>query len=234
MTAPRVEFVITEHPPAITPARERHYEELRQRLEEFAGVAVGRRRYDDPVEFKDAAAVVLSGSFEPWSVHSPGALASLGERLGRYAGPVLGICAGMQLQVLFAGGTVAPRAQPEVGFAPVELLREDPLLEGLGPAPVVYMHHAEDVTAVPEEVVVLARSRGCAVEAIAAPDRRWWGTQFHPECFSGEHPEGARVLSNFFALAGLGERREAGSAEAARRTAGGLVAASAADAASAG
>ena len=213
MKAPCVEFVITEHPPAITDAREQHYEELRQRLQDLAGVAVSSRRYDDPADFDGAAAVVLSGSFEPWSVHSPRALAGLAERIGAYGGPVFGICAGMQLQVMFAGGTVGPRAEPEVGFGAVELLREDPLLEGLGPAPVVYMHHAEDVTAVPEELVVLARSRGCAVEAIAAPERRWWGTQFHPECFSDAHPDGARVLANFFSLAGVGEGRARGSAE---------------------
>ena len=213
MTPAHVEFVITEHPPAITAAREEHYEQLRQRLERLAGVAVSSRRYDDAADMEDAAAVVLSGSFEPWSVHSPRALTSLAECLTRYEGPVLGICAGMQLQVMFAGGMVGPRAQPEVGFGPVELVQEDPLLDGLDPVPVVYKHHAEDVKAVPEEFVVLARSPRCAVEAIAAPRYRWWGTQFHPECFSDEHPEGARLLANFFALAGLGERDEVGSAE---------------------
>jgi GMP synthase (glutamine-hydrolysing) len=214
MRAAGVEFVITEHPPAITAARETHYEQLRQRLEELAGVAVSTRRYDDPADLDHAAAVVLSGSFEPWSVHSREALARLAERVRRYEGPVLGICAGMQLQVMFAGGMVGPRTTPEVGFGKVELLKEDPLFEGVGPAPVVYEHHAEDVTTVPEEVDVLARSPGCAVEAIAVPHRRWWGTQFHPECFSEEHPDGGRILANFFRLAGLGARREVGSAEA--------------------
>jgi GMP synthase-like glutamine amidotransferase len=205
MNAGCVEFVITEHPPAIDGAREQHYEALRQRLQQLAGAAVRSRRYDNPAGFDGAAAVVLSGSFEPWAVHSPHALAGLAQRIEAYAGPVFGICAGMQLQVMFAGGTVGPRAAPEIGFGPVEPLREDPLLEGLGSAPVVYKHHAEDVKTVPEGFAVLARSRACAVEAIVAPHRRWWGTQFHPECFSDAHPEGARVLANFFSLAGVGE-----------------------------
>jgi GMP synthase-like glutamine amidotransferase len=207
MTGPYVEFVLSEHPPAITPAREQHYEQLRQRLEALAGVAVRSRRYDAPADFDGAAAVVLSGSFEPWSVHSGDALAGLAERVERYGGPVFGICAGMQLQVMFAGGTVGPRAQPEVGFGPVEIIRDDPLLDGLGPAPIVYKHHAEDVKAVPAEFVVLARSAGCAVEAIAAPHRRWWGTQFHPECFNEEHPDGATMLSNFFSMTRLAPRK---------------------------
>jgi GMP synthase-like glutamine amidotransferase len=206
MTAAYVEFVLTEHPPAITPERESHYEEVRRRLERLAGVPVRSRRYDLSADFDDATAVILSGSFEPWSVHSRDALAGLAERVERYAGPVLGICAGMQLQVMFAGGMVAPRVAPEVGFGSVEILRRDGLLGGLGPTLVAYKHHAEDVTAVPSEFTVLARSAGCPVEAIAVPRRQWWGTQFHPECFTDEHPEGARVLANFFALAGLGGR----------------------------
>lgn len=209
MTPPYVEFVITEHPPAITPTRQRHYEELRQRLEGLSGVAVRSRGYDDPADFGTAAAVILSGSFESWSVHSRTALTGLAERLERYRGPVFGICAGMQLQVMFAGGTLRPRARPDVGFGPVEILRADPLLDGLGPAPVVYKHHAEDVTTVPDGFGVVARSQGCAVEAIAAPRHRWWGTQFHPECFNEEHPDGASVLSNFFSLAGLDPRENA-------------------------
>lgn len=206
MTAAYIDFVISEHPPAVTGPRQQHYEELRQRLETLAGVPVHSRPYDAPVEFNDASAVVLSGSFEPWSIHSSIALAGLAERLGRYAGPVFGICAGMQLQVMFAGGTVDPRAQPEVGFGPVEFLGEDRLLDGLGPSAVVYKQHAEQVTSVPGEFRVLARSAGCPVEAITSPQRRWWGTQFHPECFSDEHPDGARMLANFLSLAGLSPR----------------------------
>ncbi|MBV8990422.1 MAG: hypothetical protein JO372_17865, partial [Solirubrobacterales bacterium] len=72
---------------------------------------------------------------------------------------------------------------------------------------VAYKHHADDVVGLPEGFAVLARSERCAVEAIAAPARRWWGTQFHPESFTEAHPDGARVLRNFFALAGLDARR---------------------------
>ncbi len=50
---------------------------------------------------------------------------------------------------------------------------------------------------------MLARSATCAIEVIAYPSRRWWGTQFHPELASPEHPDGDRVLRNFFELAGV-------------------------------
>ena len=108
----------------------------------------------------------------------------------------------MQLQTMFAGGTIGPRERPAVGYAPVEVLDEADLLGGLGPTAVTYEHHSCNVVALPEGFLVLARSEDCAVEAVRARERPWWGTQFHPEQFGDQHPDGARVLRNFFALAG--------------------------------
>lgn len=203
MAATVVDFVVTEHRPAITRALERHYEVIRRRIERLAGAPVRSQHYLDAENFA-AAAVILSGSFAPWTQYEAGALDRLGKRVSRFGGPVLGICAGMQLQTMFAGGAIGPRECPAVGFAPVEVLDDGDLLGGVGPTAVTYEHHSWDVVALPEDFVVLARSEDCAVEAVRARDRPWWGTQFHPEQFSSQHPDGARVLRNFFALAGVG------------------------------
>ena len=203
MVGPEVAFVITEHPAAMTPTRARHYERIRGVLERVAGVPVRSRRYVEDDRLDGAAAVVLSGSFAPWAVHDRAALARLGEAVQRFDGPVLGICAGMQLQVLFAGGAIGARERQEVGFGPIEVLDSSDLLRGLGTTAVAYKHHSEDVTVLPEGFTVLARSQDCRIEAVAAPQRRWWGTQFHPEAYTAHHPAGARVLANFFVLAGL-------------------------------
>lgn len=203
MTRPVVDFVITEHPAAMTRPLRRHYEVIREQLERLAGVAVRSRPYIEAEDFSAAAAVVLSGSFAPWAVHDWAALTRLGTNLGRFDGAVLGICAGMQLQMMFAGGTIAQRERPAVGFATIDVLDEDGLLGGLGETVDVYEHHSFNVLAAPEGFAVLARSGDCAVEAVAAPERRWWGTQFHPERFDVQHPAGAQVLRNFFMLAGL-------------------------------
>jgi GMP synthase (glutamine-hydrolysing) len=117
----------------------------------------------------------------------------------------------MQLLTMFAGGTIGPRARPEVGFGPVEIVATDGLLTGLSTAVTVYKHHADDAVEVPDEFMVLARSEFCAVEAISAPGRRWCGTQFHPERFNLQHPDGATVLRNFFSLAGVGDQPRASS-----------------------
>lgn len=203
MTTVVVDFVITEHPSAMTGVLGRHYEVIRRRIERLARVPVRSQYYGDAGGF-GAAAVILSGSFAPWALHDPHALARLREKVERFDGPVLGICAGMQLQTIFAGGAIAPRERPAVGYERVEVLDEGGLLGGLGLTTVAYEHHSCDVVTLPEDFVVLARSEDCAVEAIRARERPWWGTQFHPERFSARHPGGARVLRNFLVSAGVG------------------------------
>lgn len=205
-----VEFVITEHLPAITAALASHYEAVRKKLQRLAGVPVRSQHYCDPVGFADASALILSGSFAPWALHDPDALARLGERVARFDRAVLGICAGMQLQAVFAGGAIGPRERPALGYQPVEVLDEDGLLGGLGPNAVAYQHHYWEVVNLPEDFVIVARSEDCRVEAVRSPARNWWGTQFHPERFSARHPDGERVLRNFFSLAGVSPRDAGG------------------------
>ncbi|MDQ2802170.1 MAG: gamma-glutamyl-gamma-aminobutyrate hydrolase family protein [Pseudomonadota bacterium] len=198
-----VDFVITEHPPAITPGLARDYEVIRRRIERLGGVPVRSRHYCDGGEFA-AAALILSGSFAPWSLHDPDALARLGQRVERFDGAVLGICGGMQLQTIFAGGAVGPRERPAIGYGTVEVLEGADLLSGFGLTAETYEHHSCDVITLPDDFEVLARSQDCAVEAVRSLPRRWWGTQFHPERFSARRPDGARILRNFLALAGVG------------------------------
>lgn len=99
---------------------------------------------------------------------------------------------------------------PALGYQPVEVLDEDGLLGGLGPNAVAYQHHYWEVVNLPEDFVIVARSEDCRVEAVRSPARNWWGTQFHPERFSARHPDGERVLRNFFSLAGVSPRDAGG------------------------
>lgn len=197
-----VGFVVTEHPGALTRERTGHYERIRRRLERVAGRAVRSVAYTEADELSDAPALVLSGSFAPWAAHDPSALDRLGEVVRSFDGPVLGICAGVQLQARFAGGAVGRAARAiESGFFPVDVLDDGDLLRGLAPRVSVYHHHGDEITSLPRGFRLLASSQYCRVEAIADPSRRWWGTQFHPEEFSSQHPDGERVLRNFFELA---------------------------------
>jgi GMP synthase (glutamine-hydrolysing) len=198
-----VEVVFTERTSQLTAARADNYALLRTRLERASGQRVDTSHYDavETARLRRATVVVLSGSTAPWSDHDPAALETLGEAVCSSGRPVLGICAGMQLQVLFAGGSIGPCRRAEHGFLPITIHDGTDLLRDLPPEAVVFQDHDAEVAEVPKTFRVLASSDACAVQAIADSARRWWGTQFHPEEFSARHPAGERVLRTFFALA---------------------------------
>lgn len=197
-------LVVTEHRSFLSAERVGEYERIRERLERVAAATVASAQYEDTTSLGSHEAIVLSGSNAPWSAHEPAALDRLGGHLLDYRGPVLGICAGMQLQAMFAGGAVGHAEEaPKTGFAPVDVLEGGSLLRDLPAQIHVYQHHADEITRLPTGFRVIARSSTCAVEAFADGERRWWGTQFHPEEFSPARPHGERVLQNFFELAGV-------------------------------
>ena len=58
------------------------------------------------------------------------------------------------------------------------------------------------MSTLPTGFQILATSQSCRIEALAAHDRPWWGTQFHPEAWDHDHPDGRNVLNRFLQLAG--------------------------------
>lgn len=114
--------------------------------------------------------------------------------------PILGICYGMQLLARQFGGRVTPGAQREYGRS--QLVRyEGPLFAGVSGTPAVWMSHSDAVTSPPPGWRVLAATEGNPVAAIAAPDGRTLGIQFHPEVVHTE--PGREILGNFLTLAGV-------------------------------
>jgi GMP synthase (glutamine-hydrolysing) len=196
-----IALVLTERRSELSEARAANYERLRARLAAASGDDVEATHYEDVGdELARADAVVLSGSSAPWSAHDPAELDRLGDAVRAAGRPVLGICGGMQLLARFAGGELA-RGGAESGFLPIAVHDAGDLLRGLPPEVVVFQDHGDEVTAVPDGFRVLASSPACAVQALAAPQRRWWGVQFHPEESTPEHPAGAQVLASFLELA---------------------------------
>jgi GMP synthase (glutamine-hydrolysing) len=149
-------------------------------------------------------AVVLSGG--PASVYDDGA--PLPPAALFAAGvPVLGICYGMQAMARLLGGRVEPSPHREYGRAEVTLQDRDLLFEGVAPDAAtghvtVWMSHGDTVLAPPPGFRALATTASSPVAAMAAPERRLYAVQFHPEV--AHTPQGQRVLENFlFHLAGL-------------------------------
>jgi GMP synthase (glutamine-hydrolysing) len=139
--------------------------------------------------------IILSGG--PASVYAEGA--PLPERAVLDLGvPVLGICYGMGVLNLFAGGAVARAAEREYGSARITVrdardlfadLRLGP--QGLG----VWMSHGDRMESLPAGWSVLAASANSPIAAFRDRAHRLYGVQFHPEVAHTE--QGATILRNF-------------------------------------
>ena len=95
--------------------------------------------------------------------------------------PVFGICFGHQLLGQALGGqvTLNPKGR-EIGTVAVELLAQDPLLDGIEGALLANMTHLDSVASLPPGARVLGRS-ALDEHALVRFTERAWGAQFHPE-----------------------------------------------------
>ena len=147
-------------------------------------------------------AVILSGG--PASVHEDESPA-VTRKVFELGVPVLGICYGEQTMCAELGGRVEPGTTREFGRAEIEIVKESPLLDGLGGIghrEVVWMSHGDKVTALPMGFEAVAVSEGSPFAVIADEGRRYYGIQFHPEV--AHTPRGALMLRNFtHKIAGL-------------------------------
>ncbi len=144
-------------------------------------------------ELAGARGLIISGG--PSSVYDPG---SPSVDPGIFSGgqAVLGICYGQQVMAHLLGGEVQRGEKGEYGMAVLELeASEDPLFAGLEGRQQIWMNHRDVVGALPEGFKLVGRTATCGVAAIAAPARRLYAVQFHPEVV--HTARGREYLSNF-------------------------------------
>ena len=109
--------------------------------------------------------------------------------------PVLGICYGMQLICHLFGGAVVPCEHSEYGRIALTVEHTDALWTSIPQTTHVLMSHTDQIAALPDGFVPLARTEDCPIAAYRAADREIYGVQFHPEVEISEH--GTRLLYNF-------------------------------------
>ncbi|NYT06935.1 MAG: GMP synthase subunit A [Methanomicrobiales archaeon] len=109
--------------------------------------------------------------------------------------PVLGICLGLHIITATFGGTVRPGRSGGYGPIDVVIREHDEILKGYPSRIKVWASHADEVAVPPKGAVTLATSPVCENEAIAIPDRRIYGLQWHPEVSHSEN--GRLVYENF-------------------------------------
>ena len=137
-------------------------------------------------------ALILSGG--PASVYTQGAPLP-DERIYTLGIPILGICYGLQAITHQLGGTVERAQKQEYGRARLEVLKEDPLFEGLPKNFDVWMSHADKVSKLPRDFEILAKSENSPYAVIKHKLKPIYGVQFHPEVSHTQY--GKEILANF-------------------------------------
>ncbi|WP_323798629.1 glutamine-hydrolyzing GMP synthase [Parasphingorhabdus sp.] len=116
--------------------------------------------------------------------------------------PILGICYGQQVMTHQLGGEVRPGHETgeggEFGRAFIEISEECVLFDGLwqvGERHQVWMSHGDKVTEFAPGFRIVATTEGAPFALIANDERRYYGTQFHPEVV--HTPDGGKMIANF-------------------------------------
>jgi GMP synthase (glutamine-hydrolysing) len=112
--------------------------------------------------------------------------------------PILGICYGQQVMSHQLGGTVEPGDSGEFGRAFLTVTEPCVLFDGLwqtGERHQVWMSHGDKVTQFAPGFRIVAVSDGAPFAVIANDEKKYYGTQFHPEVV--HTPDGGKLIANF-------------------------------------
>ena len=166
---------------------------IARKVRELGVYAAVRLSETPAAELAQARGIIISGG--PSSVYDP-ASPTVDPAIFTLGRPVMGICYGQQIMAHALGGTVRRGDKGEYGLAALELEESsDPLFSGLSGAQQVWMNHRDAVAALPAGFHVTGRTATCAIAAIAAPERQFYGVQFHPAVV--HTTRGVDYLSNF-------------------------------------
>jgi GMP synthase (glutamine-hydrolysing) len=126
--------------------------------------------------------------------------------------PSFGSCAGLQVAVVAAGGTVRPmpdRMEAAISRRIVATAegRDHPMLKGRAPtwdAPAV---HTDEVETLPDGAILLASNNVTRVQAVEIRHGKgiFWGVQYHPELSLGEIAIALRRQAKALVSAGLAD-----------------------------
>jgi len=95
--------------------------------------------------------------------------------------PCLGVCFGHQILAHLSGAKVTKMTRPEVGWKNILLLRDSKLWRGVSNPFGCFLSHEDGVIEASENMVVLASSEECPVQAFVHREAPVYGIQFHPE-----------------------------------------------------
>ena len=91
----------------------------------------------------------------------------------------------------------------ESGYDTIDVIKDHPVLAGLGKTPIVRHAHRFELKEAPKDFDILASTEMCKIQMIAHQHKPVVGTQFHPEYYTDEHPAGRIMIENFCKMAGI-------------------------------
>ncbi|CEH18342.1 gmp synthase [Ceraceosorus bombacis] len=147
--------------------------------------------------------IILSGS--PYSVYDEGA-PRVDPAVFEAGVPVLGICYGLQEIAWNHGGKVDPHDRREYGKAVIDVVktgntRMDRLFKDEPSQVPVWMSHGDQLSKLPDNFKVIARTPTAPFAAIAHETKDIFGVQFHAEVTHS--PRGKELFSAFIDICGV-------------------------------
>ncbi len=146
----------------------------------------------DEMLAKKPLAIIFSGG--PASVYEPDA-PHIDPKIFDAGIPILGICYGCQLMAEELGGDVDKAAMGEYGKTSVDVSDASYILDSSPAEQTVWMSHGVQINKAPEGFVTLATSPSAPVAAMADPQRKLYGIQWH--CEVKHTPLGQNIIENF-------------------------------------
>ena len=146
----------------------------------------------DEVNRLNPAAIILSGG--PSSVFLNNAL-KIDPEILKYRKPILGICYGLQLLIHSYGGNVEEKNSGEYGMSKLKLDNSHNIFSNVPNEINTWMSHMDQVTKIPSNWRIVARSTNEIIAAVSNQDSSRIGLQFHPEVIHSEY--GKTILRNF-------------------------------------
>lgn len=194
------------------------------RLEDITGDTCLLQRYTkvspDLIDENDIRAMFISGSGTEPDDYEPAQQDGLRNVVKQAKIPIFGFCGGLQLMAETLGSTLErvgqlekgeedpdsgflPGWRTETGYLPVESIVEHPILTDLSESPVFRHFHGLELKNLPTGFSNYARTDTTEIQLAIHDTLPLGGSQFHPEYYTDEHPDGRRLIENFCRWSGI-------------------------------
>jgi GMP synthase (glutamine-hydrolysing) len=157
----------------------------------YSEIVSHRLSAKDVAQYKPQAIILSGGPATVTSPESP----TMNPDIFDLGIPVLGICYGMQIMAKLLGGGVKAAPRREYGSADLQVIKPDDLFQRLPRKLAIWMSHGDRVNRAPKGFKVIGKTSNSPIAAMANPEKRFYGVQFHPEVI--HTPKGKQILRNF-------------------------------------